>query len=355
MATTSGRRVVIPMTNKSGGSVAAGDVVIIDTANDTAFTTTTSARSELSIGVAQETIANNATGKVLTAGYAALINVPASVTRGHYIETHTVAKQATGSATRRSGSFGQFLTGGTTPTGWLWGQTDQTATASGVTPPQAVTDPTSFDGLDTINGSSTTPFADVDAFTTKEVLNSRVLHLVTKGASQDDRVRVTLNTTKAGVFDIRTRVSFFGLYWSAGTGDAYLEIMGSTSGGSQLFIARVIPVNLNNSGTSPFGRTQKLRVGHTAITSVDANVEPIFSIGEELTLRIQRDGSNVLSFSYGLGAYPLALGPIITSSEVAYAPTSSGTLARIEYSIHTPSGPGASAEWHCYLDYLTNN
>lgn len=84
-------------------------------------------RVEVSVGIAQETIAANATGRVLVAGYAALVNVPAAVTRGHYIETHTVAKQATGSATRRSGSFGQFGSSSATPSAWLWGQTDQAA------------------------------------------------------------------------------------------------------------------------------------------------------------------------------------------------------------------------------------
>lgn len=127
MASTRGRQVVIPVTNKSGGALAAGDVVIVDTANNEAVTTTTTGRAEVSVGVAQEAIANNAIGRVLIAGYAALVNVPSSVTRGHYIETHTVAKQAAGNSTRRSGSFGQFLTGGTTPTAVLWGQTDQTA------------------------------------------------------------------------------------------------------------------------------------------------------------------------------------------------------------------------------------
>jgi hypothetical protein len=102
-------------------------VVIIDTTNDGAFTTTTTGRSEVTVGVAQETIASNATGRILLAGYAALVNVPASVTRGHYVETHTVAKQATGNSTRRSGSFGQFRTGGTTPTATLWGKPDVTS------------------------------------------------------------------------------------------------------------------------------------------------------------------------------------------------------------------------------------
>jgi hypothetical protein len=123
---TYGRQVVEALVNKSGGAVAAGDVVIIDTTNDGAFTTTTTARSEVTIGVVQEAIASNATGRVLLSGFAALVNVPASVTRGHYVETHTVAKQATGNSSRRSGSFGQFRTGGTTPTAVLWGNADQT-------------------------------------------------------------------------------------------------------------------------------------------------------------------------------------------------------------------------------------
>jgi len=115
-ANTYGRQVVVPLTNKSGGGVIAGDVVVVDTTNNAAFTTTTSAGSTLSLGVVQETIANNATGRVLISGYAALINVNASVTRGNYGKTYTVVKQATDAgASRASGTFCQFLTGGATP------------------------------------------------------------------------------------------------------------------------------------------------------------------------------------------------------------------------------------------------
>ena len=115
-----GRQVIDYLTNKSGGGVIAGDVVVIDTTNDQAFTTTTSAGFTGGIGVAQETIANNAAGRVLRYGYASLVNVNASVTRGQYGKTHTVAKQATGSATRTTGTFCQFLTGGTTPTATMF-------------------------------------------------------------------------------------------------------------------------------------------------------------------------------------------------------------------------------------------
>src|SRR5690242_8407996 len=121
MANVFGRQVVVPLTNKSGGSVIAGDVVIIDTANDGAFTTTTSGASTAVAGVAQETIANNATGRILVEGYAALVNVNASVTRGQYGKTHTVAKQATDAgASRITGTFCRFLTGGTTPVALLF-------------------------------------------------------------------------------------------------------------------------------------------------------------------------------------------------------------------------------------------
>jgi hypothetical protein len=132
MSNMYGRQVILPLTNKSGGGVIAGDVVVIDTANDDSFTTTTTGQWGKSVGIAQETIASNATGRVLVAGEAALVNVPASVTRGHYLETHTVVKQGTGNSTRRAGSFGQFKTGGTTPKAWLWGFPDN-AGASGET------------------------------------------------------------------------------------------------------------------------------------------------------------------------------------------------------------------------------
>jgi uncharacterized Zn-binding protein involved in type VI secretion len=119
---TYGRQVVLPLANKSGGGVIAGDVVVIDTGNNDAFTTTTSAAVTNVVGIAQETIANNATGRVLLSGYAALVLVNASVTRGNYGATHTVAKQAADAgASRTAGTFCKFLTGGTTPDAVVFG------------------------------------------------------------------------------------------------------------------------------------------------------------------------------------------------------------------------------------------
>lgn len=118
MTTTNvyGRQVVVPLTNKSGGGVIAGDVVVVGTANNDAFTTTSSAAATGTVGVAQETIADNATGRVLLAGYAPLINTTASVTRQNYGTTSTTVKKAVDAGSARTGgTFCQFLAGGTTP------------------------------------------------------------------------------------------------------------------------------------------------------------------------------------------------------------------------------------------------
>lgn len=121
MGSIFGRAVIVPLTNKSGSGVIAGDIVVIDSANDRAFTTTTTAGFTSGVGIAQETIASNATGRVLLEGYAALVNVNASVTRGNFGKTHTVAKQATDAgATRGAGTFCRFLSGGTTPDAYVW-------------------------------------------------------------------------------------------------------------------------------------------------------------------------------------------------------------------------------------------
>lgn len=116
-----GRQVVASLTNQSGGAVIAGDVVIVSAANDESFTTTTSAAYySTEVGVALESIASAAAGRILLEGYAPLVNVSASATRGHYLFTHTVAKQATSSASYAAGSFGQIIKAGTTPSAILF-------------------------------------------------------------------------------------------------------------------------------------------------------------------------------------------------------------------------------------------
>jgi hypothetical protein len=115
-ANSYGRAVDVPMTNKSGGQVVLGDVVIYDSTTNDSFTTTTSAASLLAAGVAQETIASNGIGRIRTLGYTSLVNTSGSVTRLDFGATHTVAKQAADvGATRAVGTFMRFLSSGATP------------------------------------------------------------------------------------------------------------------------------------------------------------------------------------------------------------------------------------------------
>ena len=100
-----GRQVVLPLTNKSGGVLDEGDVVIQDTATDDAFTTTTSVGSELVLGVVAETIADDAAGRVITNGYAAIVEVDAATTRGQYLKTGTTGGSATPVSVMDDGVF----------------------------------------------------------------------------------------------------------------------------------------------------------------------------------------------------------------------------------------------------------
>lgn len=121
-----GRQTVAPLTNKSGGGVVAGDVVVLDSTTASSFTTTTTAAQTADwIGVALETIANNAVGRVLLFGYAPIINLASSASLGDYLRTHTVAKQAQRFASTGAGDFGQVLGTGTTPAAMLWARPDQ--------------------------------------------------------------------------------------------------------------------------------------------------------------------------------------------------------------------------------------
>lgn len=122
-----GRSNIITLTNNSGGGLVAGDVCVQDTTADEKATTTTSAASTLKVFIAAETIANGAAGKFYESGYCPLVNVNASVTRGRFLFTHTVAKQAAENATYGAGAFGKLLKSGTTPSAIIYSATAQTS------------------------------------------------------------------------------------------------------------------------------------------------------------------------------------------------------------------------------------
>lgn len=105
------RQVAEPdLTNKSGGSLEAGDVVIWDASNDQAVTTTTTAGSTKVAGVVMATVANDADGRVALLGVVT-VKVQGNVTRGNFLRTSTTAKRAEDAGTvKASGTFAVALT-----------------------------------------------------------------------------------------------------------------------------------------------------------------------------------------------------------------------------------------------------
>lgn len=107
------RRIVVPLTNKSGVALAEGDVVIVDSANNEAVTTTTTAGNKLFCGAVLVGGANNAIVQVIVCGYAGkvLTTLANGTGRGYFLKTTTVAKKAEGTSTASTaGYFGVALT-----------------------------------------------------------------------------------------------------------------------------------------------------------------------------------------------------------------------------------------------------
>lgn len=127
MLTSLARSSVLPLTNKSGSAVGQGDVIIIDTANASAFKTTTTAGDVTSVtGVVLEPngIANNATGMVAIMGYVPKITLSGAGSIGDFVKTHTVAGQGVRhAAPRAAGDFAQVLGTSSTPEAILFGPT----------------------------------------------------------------------------------------------------------------------------------------------------------------------------------------------------------------------------------------
>lgn len=116
------------LTNDSGGPLLVGDVVVI--VGDTVQTTTT-AQDTRPVGVVIIAGEDGEELVVQTTGVVDLVNVTAAVTADSYAETSTTAGAATESVTRRIGSFGVFLSSGTTPSALLFGIPDSAGTGTG--------------------------------------------------------------------------------------------------------------------------------------------------------------------------------------------------------------------------------
>ena len=81
------------LTNKSGATVAANSVVVVDTTADSAFTTTTTASVSKVAGVTQASIIANASGIVKQFGVSSVL-VTGTTSRGDWLTTSTTAGRA---------------------------------------------------------------------------------------------------------------------------------------------------------------------------------------------------------------------------------------------------------------------
>lgn len=102
------------LTNKSGGTVYRYSVVVVDTSNDLAFTTTTTERAPTACGIAYADISNNQRGAIALPGQVLTVSVVGTVTRGDYLITSTTAGSAkSGGTSDATNAFGIALETGT--------------------------------------------------------------------------------------------------------------------------------------------------------------------------------------------------------------------------------------------------
>ncbi len=80
--------------NRSGETLSPGTLVIVDSAHDESYITTTNEDEDLVIGIVKEETANNVRGYLWPIGGIADINVNEAVTRGHFLASSTTAGRA---------------------------------------------------------------------------------------------------------------------------------------------------------------------------------------------------------------------------------------------------------------------
>jgi hypothetical protein len=99
------------LVNKSGGDLVAGDVVIIDTGNDSAVKSTTIQGTGVPVLISLGSIPNNAAGIFARSGCPMTVNVQGNVARGNYLRTSATAKRAEDAGSiPTTGSFAIALT-----------------------------------------------------------------------------------------------------------------------------------------------------------------------------------------------------------------------------------------------------
>ena len=312
MNTALNRTTVALLTNKSGGSVAYGDVVIIDATTASSFTTTTTGGYVNGlVGVVLEPngIASNAVGSIAVGGFVPKINLSSSASLGDLFFTDTVAKQAVRHAAPMvAGDFGIVLEASATPKAFLFNLINQGG--GGVTNAEYLTS-AAHDSLSAevvipglagsadIAGaggagvayefdSGASPLTWSAAVDTEDVDSTVKSHLYI----QDNGASETLGTyswSPAGAFDIRMKLKLGGE-----VGTSASSIIAGLVVGDSAMNNRVV-CGLSFVGSSDTWIIQAYTYVPSSYTQRGANNV----VGtNEIYLRIVRDGSNNVSFYY---------------------------------------------------------
>lgn len=232
MANTALNRTVVSLlTNKSGGDLAYGDTVIIDTANAKSFTTTTtSGYATTGVGVIIEPngIASNAIGLVATAGWVPKVTLNTAATIGQFIKTHTVAGQSTPHGTQATGDFGYALQASATPECILFGGPNHPATGA------TVADADYGDITVSASGATWTIDNDVVTYAKMQNISATSRLLGRKTAAAGDTEECTLSEAldfvgSAAQGDILYRGAATWTRLGAGTSGQFLKTQGAAA------------------------------------------------------------------------------------------------------------------------------
>lgn len=330
------RTTVAILTNKSGGSLAYGAVVILDNTNANGFTTTTtSALATRGIGVIMEPngIANNASGTVGITGWIPQINLDGVAGIGQFIYTSTVAGQATPHASPQlPGDFGVVLSASATPAAILFGSAN--GPASGV----AVSG--SSGDIQTNNGSGNlgafTPASGVTTFLTtptsanlKAALTDETGSGAAVFANTPTLVSPILGTPTSGTLSACTGLPISTGVSGLGTGIATALAVNTGSAGA--------PVLFNAAGGTPSsvvltnatGTAASLTAGTASAVAVGGVTGLGTGVATFLATPSSANLASALTDETGSGAAVFATSPTLVTPLLG-TPTS-GVLTNCDY------------------------
>ena len=270
------RTTVALLTNKSGGALVYGDVVVLDNTNAKGFTTTTtSALSTRGIGVILEPngIANNATGLVALSGWIPKINLNTAATVGQFIKTHTVAGQGTPhSSPQGEGDFGCALQASATPEAILFGTANPpgaAATPGGSNTQVQYNNAGALGGITgaTTDGTTLTLVAPVLGTPASGTLTNNVPHGPASYSVLTTGTAATY-TVPAGIYRLRVRVQGGG---GAGGGAAGTTGGAGAGGGGGGYAEKTYSVTPGQTFTYTIGGTAAGVSGNATGTAGNAS------------------------------------------------------------------------------------